>query len=343
MVIIESMDPRNHTAQQGEIRVTPCISKTYVFGFILAAGILYPFSRSNYLLFHSLIEHACVIVFMSMFLLVWNARDYLRSGFLLQIGLASLPVAIMDWTHSMAFHGMNVFGPVGRNLATSLWVQARFIQATSILLAVIFHSVHSRSIRPGSYLLFWMALGALFMGLSFCGVFPVCFDERSGLTPFKIGAELFICGEFLAALVILRKNRSAFDPELLACETAFLAAALLSEVSFCLYFDVYGFFNAVGHIFKATACFLLYRAIVTIGLRRPYALLFREIKVREEALQKTLEGILPICSGCKKIRDDEGQWKPVETYIQSRTNAEFTHGICPDCMDRLYPGLGKRD
>lgn len=314
-----------------------------MIGFVLAAAILYPLSRSNYLVFHSVIEHASVIVFMSVFLLVWNARDYLQSGFLLQIGLASLPVAILDWTHSMAYHGMTVFGPVGRNLATSLWVQARFVQATSILLAVIVHSLHFRPVRPASYLAIWMALGALFMGLSFGDLFPVCFDERSGLTPFKIGAELFICAEFLAALAILRRNRSAFDPELLACETAFLVAAILSEVSFCLYFDVYGFFNAAGHLFKAAACFLLYRSIVTIGLRRPYALLFREIKIREEALQKTLEGILPICSSCKKIRDDEGDWKPLESYIQSRTNAEFSHGICPDCMERLYPGLGKRD
>lgn len=313
-----------------------------MIGFVVATGFLYLLSRSNYLLFHSLVEHASVIVFISMFLLVWNARDYLQSAFLLQIGLASLTVAILDWTHSMAYHGMNVFGPVGRDLATSLWVQARFIQATSILIAVVAHSLRSRPARPGGYLFFWMALGALGMGLSHAGLFPVCFDEQSGLTRFKIGAELFICAEFLAALAILRRNRSAFDPELLACETSFLVAALLSEISFCLYVDVYGFFNAAGHIFKAAACFLLYRAIVTIGLRRPYALLFREIKIREEALQKTLEGILPICSGCKKIRDDHGDWKPLESYIQSRTNAEFSHGICPDCMERLYPGLGRK-
>lgn len=339
MVIIESMDPRNHTFPMGGLRVTPCITKTYVIGFVLVAGILYPLSRANYLLFHSLIEHASIAVFIAIFLLVWNSRDYLRSGFLLQIGVASLPVAILDWVHSMAYHGMPVFGIVEKNLATSLWVQARFIQASSILIAVF---LHSRSIRPARCLLFWMLLGAVFLGLASTGTFPICFRDPSGLTPFKIGAELFICGEFLAALLVLRENRSGFDPELLACVTAFLAVAILSELSFCLYVDVYGVFNAVGHIFKAAACFLLYRAIVTIGLRRPYALLFREIKAREEALQRTLEGILPICSGCKKIRDDEGDWKPVEAYIQSRTNAEFTHGICPDCMERLYPGLGKK-
>jgi PAS domain S-box-containing protein len=58
-----------------------------------------------------------------------------------------------------------------------------------------------------------------------------------------------------------------------------------------------------------------------------------------EALKrvKTLSGLLPICASCKKIRNDEGYWEQVETYLKSRSNAEFTHGICPDCIKELYP------
>lgn len=50
-----------------------------------------------------------------------------------------------------------------------------------------------------------------------------------------------------------------------------------------------------------------------------------------------LEGILPICSGCKKIRDEQGAWHAVEAYMGDRTAAEFSHGICPDCLRRIYP------
>lgn len=62
-----------------------------------------------------------------------------------------------------------------------------------------------------------------------------------------------------------------------------------------------------------------------------------------QALQevKTLEGILPICASCKKIRDDEGRWHPVEEYVRDRTKAEFSHGICPDCAKKLYPDFFK--
>ncbi|MBW1781484.1 MAG: hypothetical protein JRL30_12185 [Deltaproteobacteria bacterium] len=50
---------------------------------------------------------------------------------------------------------------------------------------------------------------------------------------------------------------------------------------------------------------------------------------------KTLRGIIPICSSCKKIRDDEGMWNRIETYIREHSEAEFSHGICPECMKKL--------
>ena len=57
---------------------------------------------------------------------------------------------------------------------------------------------------------------------------------------------------------------------------------------------------------------------------------------------KTLQGILPICSSCKKIRDDSGAWQQMEVYIRDRTNAEFSHGLCADCAKRLYPEIMKK-
>lgn len=54
---------------------------------------------------------------------------------------------------------------------------------------------------------------------------------------------------------------------------------------------------------------------------------------------RTLHGLLPICSACKKIRDDNGYWNGIETYIRDHSDANFTHSICPDCAKRLYPDL----
>ena len=71
--------------------------------------------------------------------------------------------------------------------------------------------------------------------------------------------------------------------------------------------------------------------------------LHRQMEQRQQQLEaaleniKTLRGLLPICSYCHKIRDDQGFWERVENYIQRHSDAEFTHGICPDCAVKYFP------
>lgn len=78
-------------------------------------------------------------------------------------------------------------------------------------------------------------------------------------------------------------------------------------------------------------------------LKRKEVELEREQVIGElkEALRniKTLKGLLPICASCKKVRDDRGYWDQIETYVSRHSEAEFSHGICPDCVRRLYPDL----
>jgi PAS domain S-box-containing protein len=52
---------------------------------------------------------------------------------------------------------------------------------------------------------------------------------------------------------------------------------------------------------------------------------------------KVLHGLIPMCSSCKKIRDDKGFWQRVEAYLENHSDAQFTHGLCPDCVSKLYP------
>lgn len=57
---------------------------------------------------------------------------------------------------------------------------------------------------------------------------------------------------------------------------------------------------------------------------------------------KTLRGIIPICASCKKIRDDEGYWQQVESYISAHSEALFSHGLCPECMETYFPKVSSR-
>jgi DNA-binding response OmpR family regulator len=85
-------------------------------------------------------------------------------------------------------------------------------------------------------------------------------------------------------------------------------------------------------------------------LKREIAERLRTEKEREKLIQelkntllkvKTLSGLLPICAACKKIRDDSGYWNQIEEYVRDHSDADFSHSICPECREILYPKIAK--
>lgn len=77
--------------------------------------------------------------------------------------------------------------------------------------------------------------------------------------------------------------------------------------------------------------------IAPIGIVTVY---FTRVLVRR---LRILEGFLPICASCKNIRDNEGNWLPMEDYIGERSEAKFSHGICPQCAKKLYPEVFNKE
>jgi hypothetical protein len=87
-------------------------------------------------------------------------------------------------------------------------------------------------------------------------------------------------------------------------------------------------------------------ALVTVGgIVHRIRTLFEEQRRLSAELQnnlrqvKELSGLLPICAGCKKIRNDAGYWEQIEAYLSQHSKAQFSHGLCPECLHRLYPEI----
>ena len=86
-------------------------------------------------------------------------------------------------------------------------------------------------------------------------------------------------------------------------------------------------------------------ALILLVERREAAAAQKQLIAQlEEALArvKTLSGLLPICSSCKKIRDDHGYWSQVESYIQKHTDAQFSHSYCPECTQKYLATLDEK-
>ncbi|SNB44907.1 MASE3 domain-containing protein [Geobacter sp. DSM 9736] len=238
----------------------------------------------NYLLFHSLVEIFSVVIACGIFIIAWNSRRFMENHYFLFLGIGCLFVGALDLLHTLAYKNMGVFAANDPDLPTQLWLSARFVQAASFLLAPIFLT---RKLLPHVAVAAFAGVTAILLASIFAwDIFPVCFTEGQGLTTFKRTSEYLIALSLLGGLILIRRKKGEFDPQVAQLLNLALAVLIASELAFTLYTDVFGISNKIGHFLKMAGFFLIYKALIEIGLTRPYDLLFRELKKSEEALAK---------------------------------------------------------
>ncbi len=256
------------------------------FFVLLFLFSLYVVSLSSYLLFHSIVEMISIVVIASVFLIAWNSRERLKNSYLLFLGISYLFVAIIGFLHLISYKGMGVFTGHGADLPTQFWIAARYIESISLLLAPF---MLGRTLKVHRLFTVYFIVTSLFVASIFSGYFPVCFDYVGGLTHFKIISEYIICLILFAALFALSRHKKAFNEQVYILLSGAIILSIFAELFFTFYIDVYGFSNLIGHYFKLLSFYLIYKAIVVTGLMKPYALLYRELKIREYDLVKEKE------------------------------------------------------
>ncbi|OGP52975.1 MAG: hypothetical protein A2Y65_05375 [Deltaproteobacteria bacterium RBG_13_52_11] len=283
------------------------------YGLVLFG--LYLTSHYDYLLFHSLTEIFSIVVGCSIFIVAWNSRQRLDNDFFLFLGIAFLFVSCIDLAHTLAYKGMGVFPGYDANLPTQLWIAARYCQSLSLLVSPLFLRR-----RLNTYLVFavYTVVIAGVLAAIFANVFPACFLEGVGLTPFKKISEYIISVMFLASIALLLRKRTAFDPNVLQWLVASLTLTIGAEVAFTFYVSVYGLSNLVGHFFKLIAFYFLYIAIVEMGLEKPQRVLLKNLKQNEKALQKALKDVqwLAITDPLTGLYNQRHFPKVAETEVQ---------------------------
>jgi signal transduction histidine kinase len=179
---------------------------------------------------------------------------------------------------------MRIFPEFGANLPTQLWIIARYLEAASLLLAPWFlnRRLNLAAMFAGYLLTFTLLLLSIF----YWKIFPLCFVEGVGLTPCKKISEYVTCGILAGALALLWRRRAEFDGNVLRLIVWSIILTMGSELSFTFYVSVYGLSNFIGHILKILSYYLIYKALIETGLVKPYNLLFRSLKLNEEALRK---------------------------------------------------------
>ncbi len=265
-----------------------------VVGFLATTIVLYYIAQRNYILFHSIVEIYSVVVAALIFTLSWFTRNHLFYDFPINLGLGYLFVAMVDIIHTIAYKGMNIFATNGANLATQLWITARYLEALTLLMAPLFFKRKGWSAVLLGYTL---AMAAALLSIFYFDNFPVCYIEGVGLTAFKIYSEYLIILMLIGAAYHFCRRRIQLDHSVYRYLMASLVVTIVSEFFFTRYFSVYDLANFTGHILKLLSFILIFFGLVKKSLEEPIAYLTRDLyqanfRLLREACTDGLTGIL---------------------------------------------------
>ena len=317
-VATEAVEPNRAERGQRESEESFLAKKSVAFiAGILILFSLYLSSLYNYLLFHSLAEIFSIVVACGIFIVAWNSRRILDNNYLLFLGIAFLFIGALDLVHTLGYTGMGIFQGYGTNLPAQLWIATRYMESLSLLIAPLFLA---RRLRTDFVLMIYAVVTVLVLGSVFYWhIFPTCFVEGEGLTPFKKISEYIISIILIGAITVLFQKRKEFDERVFRLLVASIALTIASELAFTFYIHAYGFSNLVGHYLKIISFYLIYKAIIETGLVKPYDLLFRNLKQREESLRKEKdfsESLIDTAQVIILVLDIEGRIVRFNSYME---------------------------
>ena len=288
-----------------------------VLGILVLLG-LYACSVYNYLLFHSIAEIFSIVIAGAIFVIAWNTRHLIKNNYLLFLGIAYLYVGFLDLLHTLSYKGVSIFESYNADLSTQLWIGARFLESLSILAAFLFLK---RRLNAGLiFITYTVICTLLILCILYWRVFPVCFVENAGLTPFKKISEYCISFILLSAAALLIIHRKQFDDSVLRWIITSIGFTVASELAFTTYTDTYGVTNLLGHYFKILSFWCIYKALIETGLKKPYTLIFKELKQREEQYRSLFTHMINGFALHKILLDADG--KPVD-YVFLEVNEAF--------------------
>jgi len=299
---------------------------------ILVLFFIFLTSYYNYLLFHSIAELFSILIAFSIFIIGWNSRKYMDNSYFLLLGIAYLFIGLIDLIHTLGYTGMGIFLGYATNLPAQLWIAARYLEAISLLVALLL--INKKFGYKYLFLLYSIIFTLIIMAIFYWKIFPTCFIEGEGLTLFKIYSEYLINVILFINIILILRRRIKFEKLIYYYIIISIISTICAEMAFTLYISAYGFSNLVGHIFKIISFYFVYKAIVETGFKRPYNLIFRDLKLRETELvkyQTQLESLVE--ERTIKLKKSE------EKYRKAYHRAEFYKDLFAHDINNILQSL----
>lgn len=294
---------------------------------LFIAVALYLSCLYNYLLFHSFAELFTIIIGFTLFVIVWNSRNFSNQHFdyLIFIGIAYMFVSFLDLLHTLSYNGMNIFKDYNF-YANQLWIGARYLESISLLASFVFMHF-KKHLRPYfTFTIYTIITSIIIASIFYFKVFPICFVEGKGQTQFKVISEYLICLILIADAILIRKKKNQFDIKVYKYLFWSIIFTIASEFEFTLYVSNYGVSNLLGHYFKILSFYFIYKAVIVTCITEPYQTIFKELTDKEKIIKTQnakLEAIIENMSDQLIICDKNGHYTMVN---KATRNSMFFNG-----------------
>ncbi|NMA02458.1 MAG: SpoIIE family protein phosphatase [Clostridia bacterium] len=235
-----------------------------------------------------MIELFGLIIIYCMVTIAFNTYKQSQNHFYMFLAISFGFIGIPVILHTFTYKGMNVFPGIDANIPTQLYILIRYL--TSLAFLTSFYYL-KRSLPVKQVVLGFLLLIFLSVFLIFNGMFPDCFIEGQGLTPFKVISEYINIFILIIALGYLYISKNNFHPKVYKYMAYAIFSSIFSSLFFTFYIDVYGFSNILGHIFQVASFYFIYRGIVETSLKTPFDFLYYELKIKNRQLVEYNEKI----------------------------------------------------
>lgn len=251
----------------------------YLLLYAIVLLILYFIQLKNFDFFHTLAETYTVVVAFFIFFIIIYFKKGAKDNFLTILAISYLSVSFLDFLHMFYFSATLI---PATNQSISFWVAGRYVESLSLIIA----SLYMRRKTNLTLLSIIYLTAVVIITFSIIGgYFPVSFDIESGLTPFKIYSEYIIILFFIIAMLLFKRN-GTFSYETSGYIYLHITFMILGELLFTLYSKPSSFIIFIGHIFKISAYYYLYKAVAITVIKQPVGFFFGNLLRHYESLHE---------------------------------------------------------
>ena len=276
-----------------------------IFSCILILGSALFLGHTNFLAYHTIVELITIIIALMMGTIALSTYKVNEDNKIIFLGIAYAFIAGLDLIHMLTYKGMGIFGDDTFNTPLQLWIAARYVESLSFLISFIL-SDKPFNIRKVllNYLIVFIFI---FISIFHLDIFPSCYIEGFGLTPFKRANEYIICGILLGGVIYFIEHAPSKLKETDRFIILSLISTIISEIFLIQYMDIYSLSNVLGHAFKLISFYFLYIALVQSSIQKPYATLFKMNKILAKKNQKLEDLIYRLKIEYDKRKENEAR------------------------------------